>query len=61
MAQTETTKPSDEIIRQQWAFALRLFGRNRLGHRIAFAIADRLEKAGVTDADIDRVMESGNG
>jgi hypothetical protein len=35
---------------------MRLYGkRTAFGERLAFAIADRLERSGVTDVDIDRV------
>lgn len=49
-------RPSDENIKREWIFALRIYRRNRLGTKIAEAIVDRLEVLGVTDEDVDRVM-----
>lgn len=52
-----TRKPSDEVIKRDWQSAVRVYQRSRLGQRVAIAIADRLEKSGVTETDIDRVMQ----
>lgn len=48
---------SDDKIKLEWKRALRLYNKGgSLSKRIAFMIADDLESAGVTDADIDRLF-----
>jgi hypothetical protein len=50
---------SDETIRKEWSRALRLYGRSSsLAKRIALGIVDDLEKAGVSEADIDRIAKA---
>lgn len=54
---TENVKPDDAIIRDRWTRICRMYQRGHpLGQRPALSMADQLERVGVTEEDIDRVM-----
>lgn len=49
---------SDQEIKREWSRASRLYGKGKsLSKRLALSIVDDLEKAGVTEADIDRISK----